>query len=33
MSAAGFLGADAVVASISCNDDIDGGPLRDRLEP
>lgn len=28
-----FLDADAVVVPISCNDGIDRGPLRDRLEP
>jgi phosphomannomutase len=33
MVAAEFLGADAVVVPISCNDAIDRGVLRDRLEP
>jgi phosphomannomutase len=28
-----YLGADAVVVPISCNDAIDRGPLRDRVEP
>lgn len=33
MLVAGFLGADAVVVPISCNDAIDRGPLRDVVEP
>ncbi|MEI7730842.1 MAG: hypothetical protein WCO56_14810 [Verrucomicrobiota bacterium] len=33
MVVAEFLRADAVVVPISCNDAIDRGPLRDRLEP
>lgn len=33
MVVAEFLGADAVVVPISCNDAIDRGPLKDLLEP
>jgi phosphomannomutase len=33
MIVAGYLGADAVVVPISCNDGIDRGPLAERLEP
>ena len=33
MIAAEYLGADAVVVPISCNDAIDRGPLKDMLEP
>jgi phosphomannomutase len=33
MIVAGFLGADAVVVPISCNDGIDRGPLAPMLEP
>jgi len=33
MIVAEYLGADAVVVPISCNDAIDRGPLRDRVEP
>ena len=33
MIAAEFLGADAVVVPVSCNDGIDRGPLADKLEP
>ncbi|MCU0770399.1 MAG: phosphomannomutase [Verrucomicrobia bacterium] len=33
MVVAGYLGADAVVVPISCNDALDRSPLRDKLEP
>jgi phosphomannomutase len=33
MIVAEFLNADAVVVPVSCNDAIDRGPLRDRVEP
>jgi phosphomannomutase len=33
MVVAEYLGADAVVVPISCNDALDAGPLRDALEP
>lgn len=33
MITAGFIGADAMVVPVSCNDAIDRGPLKDRIEP